>query len=248
MFEHLEPNAPNDNSKYKDIDYWNFRYSKEESYEWCKSYIEFKHLMKDHIQKTDRILILGCGNSNLSEDLYKDGYENITNIDFSSVAIETASKKTQSKKMLLLFVPESFDVILEKATLDALLVDEKDPWRLSKDADALLKSILLQISTLLTDGGKFISLTFAQPHFRKKIMCHRRYNWSYKYFTYGSSFHYFFYVMTKGESFLCSSSEEEEEESEKENGHKRHNLSFCTSGESDNIEYLNKISDELFQV
>lgn len=59
MFEHGATNTSNDNSKYKDINYWNCRYSQEESFEWCKSYIEFKHLMKDNMLKTDRILILG---------------------------------------------------------------------------------------------------------------------------------------------------------------------------------------------
>jgi 2-polyprenyl-3-methyl-5-hydroxy-6-metoxy-1,4-benzoquinol methylase len=38
-------------------------------------------------KKTPNILISGCGNSKFSEDLYSEGYVNITNIDFSEEVI-----------------------------------------------------------------------------------------------------------------------------------------------------------------
>lgn len=34
-----------------------------------------------------RILVLGCGNADFSEDLYDDGYTNVVNVDISSVVI-----------------------------------------------------------------------------------------------------------------------------------------------------------------
>ena len=48
-------------------------------------------------------------------------------------------------------------------------------------------------------NGKFISITFAQPHFRKLIYAKDKYDWSISQFTIGETFHYFVYVMTKGE-------------------------------------------------
>lgn len=44
----------------------------------------------------------------------------------------------------------------------------------------------------------FISITFAQPHFRKPIYAKDKYNWSIEQFNIGETFHYFVYVMTKG--------------------------------------------------
>lgn len=38
--------------------------------------------------KEAEILIIGCGNSEISEKLYEDGYHYITNVDYSSVVIE----------------------------------------------------------------------------------------------------------------------------------------------------------------
>lgn len=46
----------------------------------------------------------------------------------------------------LKFESGSFDVVLEKATLDALLVGERDPWRLSENSRILMDEILIQVT------------------------------------------------------------------------------------------------------
>ncbi|KAL1280865.1 hypothetical protein QQF64_015465 [Cirrhinus molitorella] len=56
-----------------------------------------------------------------------------------------------------------------------------------------------RVSRVLKPGGRFISVTFAQPHFRKRLYARAEYDWSIKHHHYGSSFHYFLYVLTKGE-------------------------------------------------
>ncbi len=63
--------------------YWNARFRDEEKYDWFKGYSSFKHLLQPHLKTTDRILILGCGNSSLTADLWKDGFQDITSIDLS---------------------------------------------------------------------------------------------------------------------------------------------------------------------
>ncbi|XP_025030650.1 EEF1A lysine methyltransferase 4-like [Python bivittatus] len=55
----------------------------------------------------------------------------------------------------------------------------------------------LQVTRVLQPGGRFISITFAQPHFRKRHYAQRAYNWSIRHTSYGSDFHYFLYVMKK---------------------------------------------------
>ena len=47
-------------------------------------------------------------------------------------------------------------------------------------------------------NGRFLSLTFAQPHFRTPFYTKSKYSWSVDYQTFGTGFHYFCYVMTKG--------------------------------------------------
>lgn len=56
-----------------------------------------------------------------------------------------------------------------------------------------------QISRCLKPGGRFISVTFANPFFRKRLYARTEYNWSIEKYSYGGGFEYFVYVMTKGE-------------------------------------------------
>ncbi|XP_037537245.1 microtubule-associated protein 6 [Nematolebias whitei] len=56
-----------------------------------------------------------------------------------------------------------------------------------------------KISRCLKPGGRFVSITFAQPFFRKRLYARSVYNWSIKQHSYGEGFQYFLFVMTKGE-------------------------------------------------
>ena len=77
----------------------------------------------------------------LAEDLFKDGYENLTNIDISATVIKQMQErykedlpliKCKSYYFYLLvqimdvrkleFAPKSFNVVLDKGTLDCVLV------------------------------------------------------------------------------------------------------------------------------
>ncbi len=63
---------------------------------------------------------------------------------------------------------------------------------------------LFQISLILKESGVFISITFAQPHFRQPMFAQDKYNWSIEQFTVGETFHYFIYVMRKGQKLSSS--------------------------------------------
>ena len=58
---------------------------------------------------------------------------------------------------------------------------------------------MLQVSHLLKDDGRFVSITWAQPHFRKKLLAKSEYHWSIQTRTFGSGFDFFIYIMTKGQ-------------------------------------------------
>lgn len=199
---------PEENSRYKDVDYWDERYQTEQYYDWLGDFSKFQHLIKQHIRKEDSILMLGCGNSSLSGDMYSAGYHSITNIDYSSVCISAMSSRYKDcpgmtwKEMdvrQLSFCDASFDVVLEKATLDALMVEEKSPWSMSPQTATFIHHTLTEISRCLKPGGRFISITFANPFFRKRLYARSEYDWSIKHHTYGDGFEYYLYVLTKGE-------------------------------------------------
>ncbi|KAF5810908.1 putative endothelin-converting enzyme 1 [Helianthus annuus] len=70
---------------YLDPNYWNERFTSEDHYKWLKDYAHFRHLIHQHIKPDSSVLELGCGNSQLSDELYNEGITNITCIDLSSI-------------------------------------------------------------------------------------------------------------------------------------------------------------------
>ena len=100
------------------------------------------------------LFVLGCGNSTMSSKMYHDGYRDITNIDYSTVVIKKMREKYKSINTLrwevmditdMKFETETFDAIIEKGTLDSLLVTETDPWNLSDTGRQTMDIILSQV-------------------------------------------------------------------------------------------------------
>lgn len=76
---------PEKTAEYLEPEYWNRRFRTEETYDWLKGYAEFRHLIRPHLSTGDKILVVGCGNSSLTQDLWRDGFQDVTSIDLSEV-------------------------------------------------------------------------------------------------------------------------------------------------------------------
>ena len=88
---------------YGDPSYWDERYAKsgDSMFDWLESFEQLKGLLEKFCKKTDRVLILGCGNANFSEDFYDAGYKNQVNIDISSVVIEQMQTRNRCRKKMV---------------------------------------------------------------------------------------------------------------------------------------------------
>lgn len=56
-------------------------------------YSGLKELLGQYLRKGDQLLMAGCGNSRLSEEMYEDGYQSITNIDISRVVVDQMAER-----------------------------------------------------------------------------------------------------------------------------------------------------------
>ena len=56
-----------------------------------------------YIKPADKILMVGCGNSKLSEDLYDLSYHDITNIDISDHVIKHMTQRNNDKRPKMSF-------------------------------------------------------------------------------------------------------------------------------------------------
>jgi len=220
------------NSDYKLKSYWDSRFEAEDQYDWLVKCNDIQqYIVPKMTSKDAKILIVGCGNSSFSADLYDCGYKNIINIDFSEVCIARMQQKhAESRPEMswvtmdmteLLFHDQEFDIVIDKASMDALLVDEGDVWDPEESTISIVDKMCAGISRVLKPGGLFLQITFAQTHFRTKYLqashvlkssnqvspfeslkgyCDR-YNWTLDYTSVNPTtgcIHYYIYHMIKG--------------------------------------------------
>ncbi|OAY39932.1 EEF1A lysine methyltransferase 4 [Manihot esculenta] len=165
---------------YGDALYWDARYVKEAaSFDWYQRYSSLRPFVRRYVPTSSRVLMIGCGNALMSEDMVKDGYEDIMNIDISSVAIAMMKKKyeyiPQLKYMQMdvrdmsFFPEESFDSIIDKGTLDSLMC--------GNDAQISAAQMLREVSRLLKPGGTYMLITYGDPTARMVHLSQPVYNW-----------------------------------------------------------------------
>ncbi|KAK0424278.1 hypothetical protein QR680_008588 [Steinernema hermaphroditum] len=191
--------------QYREKSYWDRRFAKEAHFEWLADWEKFRHLILPHLNKTDRILHIGCGNSRLSHNLVSEGFANVTNVDFSEVLIENGRRTDPHMEWVcndmrtLDSIPSgSIDVVIEKASIESLLVAERSQWNPSEQAVSDVDAILRAVQRVLKADGLFISISFTQPHFRIPAIL-RNSGWSCTVETFGDFFHYYCYCMRMGE-------------------------------------------------
>jgi ubiquinone/menaquinone biosynthesis C-methylase UbiE len=96
----------------------------------------------------------------------------------------------------LKFEDQSFDIVIDKGTMDALMCDRGDVWDPSPELIKEVKAEVDEVTRVLKIGGKFIYITFGQPHFRKRHLARDCWD-GIKVSTLGEAFHYFIYEMKK---------------------------------------------------
>ncbi|KAF9595976.1 hypothetical protein IFM89_006903 [Coptis chinensis] len=165
---------------YGDALYWDARYVQEVgSFDWYQRYSNLQPLVRKFVPFSSRLLMVGCGNAVMSEDMVKDGYEDITNIDISSVAIAMMRKKyediPQLKYMQMdvrdmsLFPDDSFESVIDKGTLDSLLCGTNAPLSAAQ--------MLGEVSRVLKPGGVYMLITYGDPTVRIPHINRAVYSW-----------------------------------------------------------------------
>ncbi|CAF1072793.1 unnamed protein product [Rotaria sp. Silwood1] len=196
--------------------YWNKRFLTEDSFEWFGDCSRLYPVLDFYLKSSPSIILLhlGCGSSSLAEEMYNRHYCHlIINVDYSFGILDKRRSMKKTEYLIdwlaldIRTIPlhsNYFDTIIEKGTLDVFFIGhEHRLWNPSEELKEKIDLILTQISQCLrSDSGRFISISFQQPHFRRPFLAKKKYQWSIQVHSVSDgneSMEYFVYVMTKGE-------------------------------------------------
>ena len=164
---------------YGDITYWEQRYKDSEytTFDWLENYSTLKEIIISlNIPKeTGKILNLGCGNSEFSENMYDDGYHNIKNIDISQNVIKLMTERSKDRPEMtyevmdvrdIKYESNFFDLAIDKSTIDALLCGD--------DAFINVAKMIKEVQRVLKVGGYYMIISYGTPddrlmHLKRKF-------------------------------------------------------------------------------
>ncbi|XP_071870745.1 eEF1A lysine and N-terminal methyltransferase homolog [Bombus fervidus] len=167
---------PKTHEEFSQVEYWNTFFKKrgKKNFEWYGEYPELCGIFLKYIKVKDNILIVGCGNSTVSMCLYDAGYRNITNIDISHIVIKQMRDINATMRPQLVYEhmdatqmtydDNTFSVVLDKGTLDALMPDTKE------GTVSNVNKYFKEITRILRNGGRYICISLLQEYILRQIL------------------------------------------------------------------------------
>ncbi|XP_024277536.1 eEF1A lysine and N-terminal methyltransferase isoform X1 [Oncorhynchus tshawytscha] len=165
---------PRTAEEFSSAEYWErfFKKRGEKAFEWYGDYNKLCGVLHKYIKPRDKVLVVGCGNSELSEQLYDVGYRHLTNIDISETVVNHMNQKNAKQRPDLTFQTVdatqtpyedgSYQAVLDKGTLDAMASQE----------GALAGRMLAEVGRVLGIGGRYVCVTLAQESVIKLAVEH----------------------------------------------------------------------------
>ncbi|XP_030852906.1 eEF1A lysine and N-terminal methyltransferase [Strongylocentrotus purpuratus] len=169
---------PKTSSDIDSAQYWEslLKKHRNQAFEWYGEYPNLCGILHKYIRTSDKTLVVGCGNSRLSEDLYDVGYHQLVNIDDvdSVVKQKTMKNAKQRPKMKfermdvtqMTYEDSSFTVVLDRGNLDARMTDQ------GQETVASVEKTFGEIGRVLKVGGRYVCITLAQEHLIRKLLGH----------------------------------------------------------------------------
>eukprot|EP01097_Dermamoeba_algensis_P004609 TRINITY_DN2989_c0_g1_i2.p1 TRINITY_DN2989_c0_g1~~TRINITY_DN2989_c0_g1_i2.p1 ORF type:complete len:241 (-),score=32.59 TRINITY_DN2989_c0_g1_i2:113-835(-) len=164
------------------VDYWNEVYQTEtEPYDWYMSYATLKpSFRRAGIEKHHKILIIGCGTSRLSAQMYDEGFKDLLSTDVSPIVIDQMSKQYPRLSFMISditnmsqFADGTYDVVIDKGTMDAIFCGANWPQN--------VPAACSEISRVLKPNGVYLSITHNEPKRRLDQFENERFNWKVAY-------------------------------------------------------------------
>ena len=169
-------------AQYAMSEYWEERYTRDpEPFDWYQRWAGLKDILLEYVTTQNTILMLGAGNSRLSEEMYEEGFHNITNIDISLVVTKAMQEKYREKPGMtyvqmdgraMELPDQNFNICIDKATLDSVLCGECSTQNAQK--------MLQEVSMVLQPNGVYILISHGSPSYRLTYLQRPEFGWNVK--------------------------------------------------------------------
>lgn len=155
---------------YGSKDYWNDRYSKDNSpFEWHQSWPTVKAAIKGSVIYAGTAVVTGCGTSTMPTDLLRDGFMRVNCVDFSNVLIDHLKQKHSTESRInwicadcaeMSFRDSSINAVFDKGTFDAMASGENSTEKINE--------YLKNVEKMLVVNGVYVVVSFAPLETRQR--------------------------------------------------------------------------------
>jgi len=173
---------------YGNAEYWETYYAAQAGqmdriYDWIADWAEVAPLVEGLLAQADGsqpVLHLGCGNSELPEEMHDAGYTRQTCVDVSPAVVARMAARNAGRPGLrwlaadatdleTVLPSDEFALVVDKSTLDALLCNEQYAPVIAK--------FLHEAFRVTAPGGVYVSISFNEPDRMLRLLRHRAFNW-----------------------------------------------------------------------
>ncbi|CAM9683810.1 unnamed protein product [Hapterophycus canaliculatus] len=138
-----------------------------EAYDWFFGYARLAVHLNLHVggARAGRVLVLGCGNSEVSPLMWENGWKNIVSIDFCSPVIEAMQKvhsdkagmewKVMDARDMSAFDTGSFDAVIDKGMTDSVMFNDNFATMMAK--------VSFEVARVLKPGGVYLLTDYRDP-------------------------------------------------------------------------------------
>ena len=154
---------------YGSKEYWEAEYAAhpETVDDWLQTWGYLRPLLGAHVPPAARVLVLGCGNSPLGEQMWDDGYRDVLGVDFSPSVIAQMGARAGARPGLryremdvraLALDDCSVDAVIDKGTLDAVIC--------SPDREEAVADMVREAQRVLSPEGIYVCISLRPPRNR----------------------------------------------------------------------------------
>ncbi|CAM9852533.1 unnamed protein product [Ectocarpus sp. 6 AP-2014] len=138
-----------------------------ESYDWFFGYSRLAVYLNLHVggARAGRVLVLGCGNSEVSPKMWENGWKDIVSIDFCNPVIEAMQSahadkpgmewKVMDARDMVEFETGSFDAVIDKGLTDSVMYNDK--------FSVMMAKVSYEVARVLKPGGVYLMTDYRDP-------------------------------------------------------------------------------------